>query len=276
MLYLLPDELFFHNIIIPHLKLKPICRLAQINKGYKELCNDNEIWKLLYISLKNVEYYKKEYNNAVKMINNNLIHFPRLNIRMNTQVPVEFHNISNITYELLHITGFSTHYRRSSNQGRKFKLIKPNKRFRIKTYPTHRWIAKPYIKSIPLDDLNTYESKCYIVDLNDIYNNEIKVYIGGDIYDNERSIDIVGLPVPSKTRNFKCFKKKYMQKVKPQIMKNIERLEKEKKNIHMNIIKSQKVIKEEKIKIINRHETMRLIDKNMNVMHGFNTTLSTF
>ena len=258
----IPFEVFL-NHVFPYLMLMDIQKLAIVSKEMKALCENNEIWKEIYIRKRKRDFYEKEFplvkKRALSMRNKVLQH--PLSISPE-KVSLIFYNESNIDYKLFYCT--SGNYRRPQVCLKGFGKIKSGCNRVISSYFGHTWVVRPYGSSI-IREKEVYETHVFTAWEDDVYpyyvkelrsNGEMKVYEKpiiirlGKTYDIESAKEKVGLTHPNKVRNYKDFKKMHKRSLLPKMKKlvsmkgtDIQRLEGQITRSQLNLKRSMEEIK---------------------------------
>ncbi len=230
----IPFEVFL-NYVFPYLMSMDIQKLTIVSKEMKTLCENNEIWKEIYIRKRKREFYQKEFPLAKKRaltLKNEVVQRP-LGITPE-KVSLIFQNESNIDYKLFYCT--SGNYRRPQVCLKGFGKVKSGCNRVISSYFGHTWIVRPYGSSI-LCEKEVYETHVFTAWEDDVYpcpvkelrsNGEVKVFEKpimirlGKTYDNESAKEKVGLTHPNKVRNYKDFKKMHKRSLLPKMKKLVE------------------------------------------------------
>jgi len=131
----IPFEVFF-TYLIPYLLVKDVCKLAMVSNGLKELCDENEVWKEIFVRKKKHEYSSSEMLRVLRKCANipRFIPLPHFVGPSPGQVLIIFANMSDVPYDIFQ-------YIDLPKQGivKRYETIKPGCIFRIRSYIGHKW-----------------------------------------------------------------------------------------------------------------------------------------
>ena len=227
----LPFDIFLDNIL-PYLKQNHVISLAIVSKDMNELCDNNQVWREIYIRRKKRDFYKKE-NKLARNIALNCNGFtPDMNNPPASPQPINLFikNESDTTFDVIyaHFTTIG-----SRNRVKRYGEVGPHELRIIPSYLNHRWLITPQENNKTNE---VYKSKTFFTNRSDIcpslvsyvnkdgkikyYENVIHVNIGKP-YDKDSAQHVVNLPLPKNPRKFKQFKKMIFKSCLPKVKKGL-------------------------------------------------------
>ena len=168
-----PYEVFF-TYLLPYLMVKDVRMLTMVSKDLKGICDENDVWKEIFVRKKKHEYSSGE----MERVRSKCANIPRNSIyhlaaSYPNHVLIIFVNNSSVSYDVFQYIHL--------HNVKHYKTIHPGCIFKIRSYIGHKWAI---IHHNPKETDNLHKSHVFRVEENLILNGHpVRIWYSGEIED---------------------------------------------------------------------------------------------